>query len=142
MAAKIGACPRTHNDDEIHMMTTNVDCNHNLHSRNNCMKNMKCTCKGIRFHRNQLFCGHQLIGDDCNHNVIYRCRRFGVPDPIENCPFGGCHNNRCGIEKTITIFHDNNHNDDNVTIEREQENEFVTFEPIIDGDYRILKFEP
>ncbi|KAH9404307.1 hypothetical protein TYRP_000127 [Tyrophagus putrescentiae] len=95
-AANIGDCPRA-------KKKSLNGCNDSFKSRNDCLRNLKCTCRNMGRSTPQKVCGQQLVGVDCNPNVIYLCRLIGAPVPLQSCPHE-CSDGKCiaSVDQTIT----------------------------------------
>lgn len=115
MAADIGQCPRS-------KKRSLNSCNDNFKSskcwwsllstlqlywtplfiENDCLRNLKCSCRNLGRSPPQMICGQQLVGVDCNADVIYQCRLIGASVPLLNCPFG-CSDGKCIAVSKVPI---------------------------------------
>lgn len=134
-AVPIGTCPQLDNDCNDSDRSSEYNYPQDViikqyFTGNHCLRNIRCTCRGIRFQRDQLYCGDQLQGNDCVANVIFRCRVIGNPVPVSICT-DGCNQNKCTPKSTLEKS-----NAKTNTTDDEHEVEFVTFAPLVHlGNY-------
>ncbi|KAI2809204.1 hypothetical protein BLOT_000351 [Blomia tropicalis] len=132
-ATSIGRCP------SINARRSN-SCNHGFISRNECLRHINCTCRGLK-NTNQPICGHQLNGPGCLDHMVYQCRLIGSPTPLIDCRHSSCVNGRCSIDSRATTIESKQEQErllPNVT-SNEHEEEYVTFAPLIRVPF---KFDP